>query len=35
VFFAIPLATLIKALLNAWPGDLRNQKPKPTPDNLG
>jgi len=26
VFFAIPLATLIKAVINAWPNDAKNMK---------
>ena len=29
VFFAIPLATLVKAVLNAWPK--RDETPRPTP----
>jgi len=29
IFFAIPLATLVKAVINAWP---RNQGHKPDPD---
>ena len=29
VFFAIPLATLVKAVLNAWPK--RDDLPRPTP----
>ena len=29
VFFAIPLATLIKAIINAWPSKVQS---KPLPD---
>jgi putative permease len=29
VFFAIPLATLIKAVLSAWPNDVSRQSIKP------